>query len=176
MAKKFNEGDWEKSFEEIKSESDRAAVIVSSALLENALERSIISRLIPMSNTHRDLLFEDPGPISTFSAKIKLGFSLGLYGHTAKSDLNKIRAIRNQFAHQLARDFAHEEVAKLCESMTHYNPDPHVDVLVKTHISEPHAAKIVMRWKYMFAIMHLMDGIIKEGQLTQSPPLPVHLP
>lgn len=53
----------------------------------------------------------------SFSARIKVGRALGLYGPLLEKKLNRIREIRNQFAHALVPlDFSHELVARECEA------------------------------------------------------------
>ncbi|MGO9684145.1 MAG: MltR family transcriptional regulator [Beijerinckiaceae bacterium] len=62
-------------------------------------------------------LFEDTGPLATFSARINFGYALGLYGKKVKRDLNLIREIRNAFVHSRRHiDFETPEVVELCRT------------------------------------------------------------
>jgi hypothetical protein len=175
MSNKFDQTEWNFAVEEIKNEGDRAAGIVAGSILETVVEAAITYRLLPMSNTHFDTLFGDRGPLGTFSAKIDMAFSLGLFGAVAKSDLHKIRAIRNQFAHKFARDFGHPKVAEICSTITEYSPDFNTDELVKEHFPDPHSTKIVMRWRFMLAVAHIHGGIVREGRIVRFPNKPTHL-
>jgi DNA-binding MltR family transcriptional regulator len=44
-------------------------------------------------------LFDAYGPVSTFAAKIDLAFALGITTEAIHQELNKMRRIRNAFAH-----------------------------------------------------------------------------
>lgn len=62
-------------------------------------------------------MFEDTanGPLSTFSAKIKMGYSLGLYNKLMRDELDLIRYIRNAFAHSWRKlDFESTAVVEGC--------------------------------------------------------------
>jgi len=51
-------------------------------------------------------LFGSMTPLSSFNAKIRMGFALKLYGEDTFHDLNLLRELRNVFAHgKLAVDF-----------------------------------------------------------------------
>jgi DNA-binding MltR family transcriptional regulator len=56
-------------------------------------------------------LFGPNQPLSSFSAKIRMGFALKLYGELTFHDLELLRKLRNLFAHgRLAIDFNTPEV------------------------------------------------------------------
>jgi DNA-binding MltR family transcriptional regulator len=56
-------------------------------------------------------LFGSMKPLSSFSAKIRMGFALRLYGERTFHDLELLRELRNLFAHgKLAIDFDTPEV------------------------------------------------------------------
>jgi DNA-binding MltR family transcriptional regulator len=83
--------------EELESQTDRGAAIIGAALLEERLEEAIRGCLLDNDGT--DSLFKPFQAASTFSAKIRLAYSLGLCGEQMYRDLNLIRQIRNDFAH-----------------------------------------------------------------------------
>lgn len=98
--------------------SDRAAAISMTALVEQMLTDIILNRMINISNTFRDELFGDRGPINTFSAKIDIGFALGLYGTETKLLLHALRRIRNRFAHYYEADhFDQVDVLERCKPL-----------------------------------------------------------
>lgn len=98
--------------------SDRAGVIAMVALFEDAFADQIRSRLVPLSKTIDDDVFGDRGPLGTLSAKIDIGFALGMYGKETKSNLHNIRRIRNLFAHRHeAKDFDHPRVMELSNNL-----------------------------------------------------------
>lgn len=82
-------------------ESDRGCVLVGAAILEERLtelfhsvfERNGIPKKVQAS------IFDSNGPLSTFSSKIKMAYSLGYIGKPLYEDLDTVRRIRNEFAH-----------------------------------------------------------------------------
>lgn len=87
-----------KTFDEVFKQTDRASAIVSTALLEELLERLLLAYLIDHVSVKRDL-FEGIAPVSTMSAKINLAYYLGLLDQNEFDDLKLIKKIRNDFAH-----------------------------------------------------------------------------
>jgi hypothetical protein len=84
---------------QLRDETDRGAVIVAAALLEDALESMLLARLVP-SPERDDELFHGPyAPLSTFSAKIDFAYRVGLIRLSVRSSLHLLRRIRNEFAH-----------------------------------------------------------------------------
>jgi hypothetical protein len=168
--------DYEVAIAEIRDAPDRSAGIVASALLETIVQESILMRLIPMSNTHQNSLFGGESSFATFSAKIDLGFSLGLYGPKTKSDLSLIRKIRNQFAHHIGRTFGHPEIIKFCSNITDYRTSimmgpPEVEGFYKKFPEIEH------RWRFLMATTQIGLGLMKEAhENARVPPSPSFLP
>lgn len=83
-------------------ETDRAAVILSTAMLEQSLETLLKSRLVPLPDGD-DKLFDGPyAPLASFSAKIDMAYRMGLISVNLCRDLHLIRKIRNDFAHDVS--------------------------------------------------------------------------
>lgn len=83
-------------------ETDRAAVILSTAMLEQSLETMLKSRLVPLPGSE-DKLFDGPyAPLASFSAKIDIAYRMGLISVSLCRDLHLIRKIRNDFAHDIS--------------------------------------------------------------------------
>jgi DNA-binding MltR family transcriptional regulator len=76
-----------------------ATVLVSAAALDRTLERAIATRLPSLNREFRDRLFDESRPLRSFSAKIDLGFALGLADRETYKRLTAIRKVRNLFAH-----------------------------------------------------------------------------
>lgn len=87
-----------RTFDEVFKQTDRASAIVSSALLEELLERLLLAYLVDNVSVKRDL-FEGISPLSTMSAKINLAYYLGLLEQGEFEDLKLLKKIRNDFAH-----------------------------------------------------------------------------
>jgi hypothetical protein len=78
----------------------RASAITLAALLESALESALRTKLI--SNPPKESLnnlFGLNRILSTFWAKTEIAFALGLIGPQTRKDLDRVRTIRNAFAH-----------------------------------------------------------------------------
>jgi hypothetical protein len=162
------------AIDEIQGSPDRAAAIVATAILETILEEGIVDRLLPMSNKHRDALFGGEASFATFSAKINLGLSLGLYGGKAKSDLNLIRKIRNEFAHHANRSFGHPEISKSCALITNYRTEPEPEPITP-EVAAFHAKfpGINLRSRFLYATSAIGHGILQEtignGRVPPNP-------
>lgn len=87
--------------EEFKNESDRAAVILGAAKLDNFLYQ-ILSTALLASSSSRDELLDGDSPLGTFSSRIMMTFRLGLITADFAKTLNLIRKIRNSFAHEIS--------------------------------------------------------------------------
>jgi DNA-binding MltR family transcriptional regulator len=83
---------------ELAEEGERAVVIGGAARVEVALEH-LLKSVLHHNPTGTDELFDTDRALGTFSAKINLGYRLGLLDDEMKKALNIIRRIRNQFAH-----------------------------------------------------------------------------
>lgn len=82
-------------------ESDRAAVILSASLLDEALTTLIRTFLVPCSSA-KDILFEDAtSALANFSSKIDMSHRLGLISSKLTRDIHLVRRIRNSFAHDV---------------------------------------------------------------------------
>src|ERR1041384_5909756 len=79
-------------------ESDRAAVILGAAKIDALLCAMIESALRPVTSGEDDLL-EGDAPLSTFSARIRVAYRLGLIDADFAKLLHVLRKLRNSFAH-----------------------------------------------------------------------------
>jgi DNA-binding MltR family transcriptional regulator len=88
--------------ETLSKESDCGCAIIGASLLEDRLEALL--RAICCSDEESikqavDPLFESYAPFATFSAKVQAAFAFRLISRELKSQLDLIRRIRNDFAH-----------------------------------------------------------------------------
>lgn len=117
---------------ETRSETNRGRALVTASLIEEVLEEVLRSFLLENSAIKK--LFNDPNaPLSTFSAKIAASRALGLVSHEEFRDIDFIRQIRNQFAHNILCSFNDAKIkswtAELQSGMSH------IDSLEKGHKS-----------------------------------------
>lgn len=95
--------DWLSFFiHEFEKESDRAAVILTAAMLDEALRELVESFLIPCPASDDPLFDGANAPIGTFSSRIECAYRFGLITVTFAKSLHIIRKIRNTFAHDVA--------------------------------------------------------------------------
>jgi len=86
---------------EFGQETDRAAVLLGAAKLDELLLGVLMQFLIPNPSS-KDEFLEPDGPLSTFSARIHAIYRLGIIDNDFARSLHLIRKIRNDFAHEIA--------------------------------------------------------------------------
>jgi hypothetical protein len=86
---------------EFTKESDRAAVILSASILDNALLSLLEIYLSAVNGSEDRLLKGQNAPLSDFSSRIDMTNRLGLISNKFCRDLHLIRKIRNEFAHNI---------------------------------------------------------------------------
>jgi DNA-binding MltR family transcriptional regulator len=102
---------------EFQNESDRAAAILSAALLDEWLRRLLVSFLIDVPK-EVDAMLDVEQPIGSFGARIRLAYCLGLLDEKLFRLLTLIKKVRNEFAHQLhGLTFETAEVAETCATL-----------------------------------------------------------
>lgn len=97
---------------------DRSLAILESAYVEQELEEFLTSRLVTLKKEEFRGLFEGGGPLSSFSAKTKIAYAFGCIGRNTRNELDRIRTIRNVFAHsRLPLRFDTGELKAECERL-----------------------------------------------------------
>jgi hypothetical protein len=104
---------------ELEKQTDRGAAIIAASVIEELLAVVIQERLLLTGDLTRALFDRPNAPLSTFAAKIDLGFALGLYSDSALKHLHIIRECRNKFAHRIeALDFDHPDIQGIIGVLT----------------------------------------------------------
>lgn len=97
-------------------ESDRGCVILGAAMLDELLEELLTSfcRQAPQDvKSSVKPLFRGFAPLSTFSARIQVAYALGILPNHVRDDLEIIRRIRNDCAHDWEQlDFSEPRFAQ----------------------------------------------------------------
>ena len=97
---------------------DQALALLDATMVERMLERVILSRMTRLKRTQRRELFDGLGPLSSFSAKIKMAYALAILGPKAMADFEIIKDVRNAFAHSFhPLTFARKEIAAYCNRL-----------------------------------------------------------
>lgn len=101
-------------------ESDRGAVIVAAAILENDLDEILKEafRANELSEKQIGDLFDLNGPLSSFSSKALICYAFGLISKWIFDDLTTIRRLRNRFAHSPNDvDFLSDEITGIVSNL-----------------------------------------------------------
>ncbi|MBB2818392.1 UNVERIFIED_ORG: DNA-binding MltR family transcriptional regulator [Rhizobium esperanzae] len=91
-------GDLNRLQKTIEQLDERGLILALAAFAEEALGDLINAFLIP-GDPAKQLLEGFNAPLGTFSARIKMAYSLGLVTKGQYADLDRLRRIRNDFAH-----------------------------------------------------------------------------
>lgn len=104
---------------ELKDEkNNRGVAILVAANAEIALRTAIHRNLLVKEDTYKELFHAQRGILSSFEAKIRIGYSMGIYGDVHKTNLDCIKAIRNAFAHSAQPiSFDTPQVRSVCDLM-----------------------------------------------------------
>ena len=110
--------------EEICGLSDRAAAILAAASFDAKLRHAIESMFARRSGEVAELVnskqkvFKGRGPLHSLSAKIDLGWAMGLYDACERRRLRSVGQIRNRFAHAAEPvRFDDEKIAERCRAL-----------------------------------------------------------
>jgi DNA-binding MltR family transcriptional regulator len=92
--------EFEKLQSELTGESDRAAIIITSALLDDALSITIAKGFcFEPDQVELDQCFRMDGPLGSFSSKIEIGCLFGVIDDRTAQQLTITREMRNACAH-----------------------------------------------------------------------------
>lgn len=98
-------------------ESDRGCALFAAAYLDTALVNLCRASLLESKKIDEEL-FAGTSPLATFSGRIKLAFYLGLISSEFRADLETIRKIRNEFAHDATiLSFDTQAIADRCRNL-----------------------------------------------------------
>ena len=116
---------------DLAKETDRGAVLVAAAYLDDAIEVLLRARLLPEKKV-LDQLLGDRVPTR---AKDNLAYALGLVGQEVRQDLKLIREIRNEFAHSHRHvSFSQAEIKNKCYKL---KTARHEREMIQKHMPQP---------------------------------------
>ena len=103
------------------SESDRGCILIGTSVLDDVLSSLLqkhLGRTDHVNKSAMEPLFAGMGPLSTFSARIKLAYCLELIKKWEFEDLERIRKIRNKAAHEYtAKTFTNNEIIQITRQL-----------------------------------------------------------
>jgi mannitol operon repressor len=108
--------------DELNKESPRGKVLISTGYLEQML-KDILSGFMIEDKIVEDLFEGGNAALGTFSARSKLVYTLGLISKAEFQDIDLIRRIRNDFAHDMKASFADDTVKSRCSLLKHKAAD-----------------------------------------------------
>jgi len=97
IKKPLSEKELVKIITNLKAMPDRGVALVGSGIVERSLEYAIAQKMRKMGKKRYNAIFQ--GPLRGFSQKIQVGYGLSVFVHKGAKELEKIRKIRNAFAH-----------------------------------------------------------------------------
>ncbi len=108
---------------ELGGESDRAAALVAAAEVESYLVYLLMLKFRRLSADEKEaLFFGRKAPLSEFAARIAIAYGLGSIQRAERDDLDRIRRIRNAFAHTVIPvKFTTEVIADECARLHYYD-------------------------------------------------------
>ncbi len=107
---------WQEWLKEFQNESDRACALLGTSFLDEQLKGLLESFLIDDKKIKE--LFSGYGPLASFSSRINMAYALGFLSKTEFSDLELIRKIRNEFAHELhGLQFSSNSIKNRCSEL-----------------------------------------------------------
>lgn len=100
----------------LRNGDDRTIAIIGGTFLEMTLEHILFS-FFPDNNKDVEKMMDFNQPMGNFSNKITMAYCLGLIEKVIKEDLNLVRKIRNEFAHDLYASFENEKIKSWCKEL-----------------------------------------------------------
>lgn len=154
-------------WKELTGVSERTAVIVSAALLEDKLADIIKSRLRNDTDAQKKM-FKSSGPLGSLGPKGDLAFLMGIISEKTRDDIGQIGQIRNFFAHWSRLDsFNGRDVRRLVDKLhflLHPNIRPITDKCI-TNVFPPFQEANEARVWYVgtcLVLAHLFDQLATE--------------
>lgn len=100
----------------LNKESARGAVLVAAAMLDDLLERSIKAFLVDDAKVE-SLMEGFNAPLGNLSARALAAFALGVLSVKEYQECERLRKIRNVFAHNVHSSFADQKLKDLCANL-----------------------------------------------------------
>lgn len=111
--------DYHDIVKEYHSESDRAAAVLVGSYIELYTAKFLWHFMrSKLSNNEFHNLFNNYGPLSSFSARIEVAYAFGFIDEKLRKDLKTIKDIRNLFSHKhKLKSFSEEPILGYCRNL-----------------------------------------------------------
>lgn len=113
--------EFEEFLNALNKESDRGAVLISAVMIDTLLERSILAFLLNYKET-KQLLEGFNAPLGSLSARTLAAYALGVISEKEYRECERIRKIRNLFAHDFKASFEDQNVKDMCANLEYAAP------------------------------------------------------
>jgi DNA-binding MltR family transcriptional regulator len=143
---------------------ERGLILSLSAFAEEALGDLLLSFMLPVKQSE-DIVKGFSAPLGTFSSRTKATYALGLITKNQFDDLNRLREIRNIYAHGWRTiKFEHPKVAKEIKALNYSNmSNRYPRDLISEVRSSISALLIELR-----TLAHLIKRDGKRAQVTRT--------
>jgi len=112
---------------QLSRESDRACVIISVAMLDDAVTDLLQATLVAVPQSKETLLGEGYAPLGSFGPRCDLAYRLGLVDAQFLKALHQVRRLRNEVAHRTERfGFGMRAIR---ERMREFGAIQHIEIL-----------------------------------------------
>jgi DNA-binding MltR family transcriptional regulator len=99
---------------ELSAKSQAGTVLVSAAVIDDHLQKLLLTKMRNLSNNKAERIFN--GPLRSFAAKIDVAYAFELIDDELHDDLTIIRDIRNEFAHSVVEtNFGSPKIVNLVQ-------------------------------------------------------------
>ena len=95
----LQKGEFLKLAQDIEKETDMTVAIHVASVLDRFLAYRLHLEFVSMPDTDASELFFGEGPLSSMAARIAIAYAIGITTKDERTDLDRIRQIRNAFAH-----------------------------------------------------------------------------
>lgn len=111
-------GEFTAFLEVLNKESDRGAVLISVSMLDDLLERVLLAFCLEAKESKRLISEGFNAPLSSFAARSVAAYSLGLISEREYNECDRLRKIRNEFAHNVHQSFDDQKMKDICAKLT----------------------------------------------------------
>jgi DNA-binding MltR family transcriptional regulator len=156
--------------QEFEKETDRGAAIFATSLFDAALRNLLIGYFVANTNS-KDEIFDGPNaPLSTLSSKIIMSYRLGILSDRYVRDLNLIRKIRNEFAHNIQGcDFNHSGILSRIQELEKSSQTvAKLNIMKGLKESEDNDARNIFLQTCSWMLAEIQNKIEKLKPLTQA--------